>query len=117
MAWIGLKDMHIQNAPIGYYPEEKLIGNTFHVSVSANMEIPDPEADNLANTLNYETVYDVVTEVMFQEMDLIETAAYRIYQGLKAKGPAFNALEITIRKQKPMQVSQGGDSVLTMQFP
>lgn len=116
MAWIGLQDMEIEKVPIGYYDEEKLIGNDFRVSVMANLSMPEPDSDELANTLNYETVFTVVQSIMKEEMDLIETAAYRIYEGLKAKDANFHELEVSIRKYKPLQVKSGGDSVITMRF-
>lgn len=117
MAWIGLVDMELSNAPIGYYDEEKTIGNSFRVSVMAEVQLVDPDADDLNHTLNYETVYQAVHEVMGQRMDLIETAAYRIYKALIQKGADFEALEIRIRKYKPMLLRQGGDSLLSMRFP
>ncbi len=116
MAWIGLQDMEIEKVPIGYYDEEKLIGNDFRVSVMANIPMPEPQSDELANTLNYETVFATVHAVMKNEMDLIETAAYHIYEGLKAEGAVFEELEVSIRKYKPLQVKSGGDSVITMRF-
>lgn len=117
MAWIGLVDMELQKAPIGYYDEEKTIGNSFRVGVMAKVPFADPDADVLENTLNYETVYQTVHEVMYEPMDLIETAAYRIYKQLLHKGATFEQLEVRIRKYKPMLVRGGGDSVLVMRFP
>ncbi len=117
MAWIGLVDMELQKAPIGYYDEEKTIGNSFQVSVMARVPFADPDADELENTLNYETVYQTVHEVMYEPMDLIETAAYRIYKTLLNKGATFDQLEVRIRKYKPMLVRRGGDSLLVMHFP
>jgi len=117
MAWIGLEDMEIRNARIGYYAEEKQMGNAFRVSVMAALTIAHPEADDLTHTLNYETVHAVVQAVMAQEADLIETAAYRIHEGLVEAGAAFDQLQVTIRKYKPLQVAGGGDSVIVMTFP
>ncbi len=117
MAWIGLKDMEIRKAPIGYYAEEKRMGNDFQVSVMADLDIPNVMADHLENTLNYETIYEVVQTVMYQEMDLIEAAAYRIYDNLREKAPSFRQIEVCIRKFKPLQVKSGGDSVIVMRFP
>ncbi len=117
MAWIGLVDMEIRKAPIGYYHEEKIMGNAFHVSVMAQVPLADPDADELGQTLNYEQVYQAVHKVMREPMDLIETAAYRIYRTFIAEGISFDALEIRIRKHKPMGLKDGGDSLLVMRFP
>ncbi len=75
---ISLQDIELQ-ACIGVFPKEKIKGNTFRVSVSVSLPTPKGVAtDQLADTVNYQTLYDVVKEEMSHPADLIEHVAGQI---------------------------------------
>lgn len=101
MSIITLEDMEFY-AYHGCLEHEKLLGNTFVVSVS--MEIDTQEAgksDNLEDTLNYQEVYDVVKQQMALPANLIEHLVQRILTALEEKLPKVKSFRIKLSKLNP----------------
>lgn len=97
---IRLQDIEMQ-AYHGVYPEEKQKGNTFLVNVS--LAVPDTlgvTTDQLADTINYQSVYDVVCREMAIPSDLLEHVAGRIKEGIRALYPEAE-ITIQISKKNP----------------
>lgn len=68
----------------GVFQQERAVGNWFEVSVSLTYEadadmVPD---DNLAGTINYARVAEIVTHEMSIPSQLLETVALRIRRAL-----------------------------------
>lgn len=116
MAWVGLEAIPVRNAPIGYYDEEKRIGNDFEVRIAVEKDLGDPGSDVLGDTVNYEILHQTVQQVMREPMDLIETAAYRIFEGLKTELSGSKQVLIRIKKFYPIQGVKGGHSFVEMTF-
>lgn len=86
----------------GVLPEEKEKGNIFHVTVSVT--IPTPEGaytDNVADTLNYKDLYDVVAQQMMVPSNLLEHVALRIRNAIMAQFPQIEHIEVSIAKKNP----------------
>lgn len=68
----------------GVFPQERAVGNWFEVSVSLTYETDADMApdDNLAGTINYARVAEIVTHEMAIPSQLLETVALRIRRAL-----------------------------------
>lgn len=68
----------------GVFPQERAVGNWFEVSVSLTYEADADMApdDNLAGTINYARVAEIVTHEMAIPSQLLETVALRIRRAL-----------------------------------
>lgn len=68
----------------GVFPQERAVGNWFEVSVSLTYEADADMApdDNLAGTINYARVAEIVTHEMSIPSQLLETVALRIRRAL-----------------------------------
>lgn len=102
---IRLQDIEMQ-ARIGVFPEEKINGNTFRVSVSVTLPtVKGMETDELEDTFNYQTLYDVVAEEMARPANLIEHVAGQIQARLFRLVPQAEVHVCISKKNPPL----GGD--------
>jgi dihydroneopterin aldolase len=92
------------NAPIGIYPHEKANGCDFIVDVYITVDLKILEMnDNLAYTVDYEFVYNLVKSTMKKGFNLIESAIKEIYFGITSKYDNLKEVRIKIRKLNPLQ--------------
>ncbi|WP_129661371.1 dihydroneopterin aldolase [Rothia uropygialis] len=97
----------------GVFDHEKRVGQPFFVDVTLFMDCSTAgRTDNLENTVNYGAVAESVKEVIVGEpVNLIETVAERIVQGLFEKFD-LPAVEVTVHKPKaPIEVTFADVSV------
>lgn len=98
---IELEAMHFY-AYHGVTPQERTVGN--HFSVTLRLTAPLEQAvanDNLADTINYASVYETVHTEMTRPSHLIEHAAGRILHALKTRFPQLTTIEIKLSKLNP----------------
>jgi len=88
-------------APIGYYAEERLLGNEFYVDVRVRFPFDNPDAEALHNTLNYEELYEIVSEAMRPERKLMESAARDILEEIRMRFAFANEIVVSIKKTTP----------------
>ena len=64
MGKVSLEGMEFY-ARHGYYEEERVIGNKYSVDVTIEADLSEAAAtDKLDGTINYERVYEIVSDVM-----------------------------------------------------
>ena len=86
----------------GCFKEEQIIGTRFTVDVFMETDTSEAElTDNLARTVNYQTVYGLVAEEMSVKSRLLENVARRITDRLKGEFPQVLAVRIKISKMNP----------------
>lgn len=86
----------------GFYPEEQKLGNRFIVDIAVGFELEGSiNEDKLANTVNYEQLYDIVNDQMKQTRKLIETVAQAILDKVKSTWPGVENIEVNIKKLNP----------------
>lgn len=93
----------------GVFPQERAVGNWFEVSVSLTYETDAETApdDNLAGTINYARVAEIVTHEMAIPSQLLETVALRIRRALldafaaSADTPVITSGSIRVAKITP----------------
>jgi 7,8-dihydroneopterin aldolase/epimerase/oxygenase len=83
-------------APIGLYPEEKIVGNTFETDV--DIWLPDVQPWPFAD---YSIVHQTVHSVFAAPHELIETVVFDIHTILAAQFPFAQKIRVAVRKLAP----------------
>lgn len=84
----------------GCLPEEREQGNLFLVDFSAEIDVA-PDSDDLAGTVDYGAVYDVVAAQMAEPSNLIEHVCARIVRALEAAFPQLEDFSVSVAKRNP----------------
>lgn len=88
-------------SPIGYYEEERTLGNEFFVDVYVFFPFQNPDSEDLENTVNYEELFQLLNTVMKKERKLLESAAEELLSGIRSRYTFVHEIHITIRKLTP----------------
>jgi 7,8-dihydroneopterin aldolase/epimerase/oxygenase len=88
-------------SPIGYYAEERLLGNEFFVDFCVTFPYEEGDAEALTQTLNYEELYAILRDVMQKERKLLESAAKEIMDISRSRYAFANKIMVSIRKTTP----------------
>jgi dihydroneopterin aldolase len=84
----------------GFYPEEQILGN--HFLVNAEVEFKSKTiADEISNTVNYETLYQILSEEMQQPRKLLESLVQEMVEKIKAGFPFLETIKVSIKKMNP----------------
>lgn len=101
MAWIGLEGMHF-HAFHGMYDAEQVLGTDYRVDVYVQTDIgAAAKADDVAHTINYETIFQICQLEMDKPRHLIETVLRGIMDRIKAQFPLMIAQRVRIWKLNP----------------
>jgi len=86
----------------GCFKEERQVGAHFKVDVILEYDATQAAiTDDIAQAVNYQSVYLEIKAIMQQPVNLLETLCQKILSMLKAKFPqAFHA-EVTVHKMNP----------------
>jgi dihydroneopterin aldolase len=86
----------------GCFKEEQIIGTRFTVDLFLETDTMEAETtDNLAKTVNYQSVYGFVSEEMSVKSKLMENVAWRILNRLTGEFPQITACRIKVSKMNP----------------
>ena len=86
----------------GHFKEEQIIGTRFTVDLFMETDTKDAElTDNLAKTVNYQVVYNLVAKEMAVKSHLLENVARRILDRIALEYPQVTASRIKISKMNP----------------
>jgi len=92
----------------GVMPQERKVGGDFTVSLRVGVDLTRPVAsDDVADTLNYATLYEVVKREMAIPSQLLEHVAGRIGQAVFNTFPRVISIDLTLTKLNP---PMGADS-------
>ncbi len=84
----------------GFYHEERILGNHFMLDVL--VQLPEPEhPSQLAESVNYEGLYDISKQVMAVPQVLLEQVVHDISASIKEVFPVISYSKVTLRKQAP----------------
>jgi len=97
MHTIGLEGLYFF-ARVGFYPEERILGNEIEVNVNLTIDTSLQNITSLRETVDYERVYESVKKVMQEEISLLETACFRIQHAIA--GLSGDILKIKVRVSK-----------------
>lgn len=86
----------------GHFREEQVVGNRFlvNVQIEANTEKAQ-QSDELADTINYVQVYEIIKEQMEIKSKLLENLAERIISAIKNSFPEISSIRLKISKMNP----------------
>lgn len=86
----------------GCFHEERIIGNRFVVEVWLEADTSRAElSDLLEDTINYQSVYRIVSHEMEQKSRLLEHVARRILDSVKNNFPGITSVQVRISKVNP----------------
>ncbi len=86
----------------GVLPQESVLGNDFVVNVRLHCSIEKAmQSDNLHDTINYATVFEIIRQQMAIPSKLLEHVAGRIGQQLFNAFPEVEAIDLDITKLNP----------------
>jgi len=98
---VFIKNMRF-NAFHGVMPQERVTGGGFTVSVRVGFRPDDAvRSDDVADTLNYADIYNIVRRAMEVPSNLIEHVAGRIGREIMDALPRADEVDITLSKDNP----------------
>ena len=97
----------------GVMPQERKVGADFTVSLHVGVDLSLPaESDDVADTLNYATLYEVVKQQMEIPSQLLEHVAGRVGKAVMDTFPQVTGVDVTLTKlNPPMGADCAGASV------
>ena len=106
-SFIVLREVRF-HARHGVMPQERKVGGDFTVSLRVGVDLSRPVvSDNVADTLNYAALYEVVKREMAIPSQLLEHVAGRIGQSVLDTFPQTMSIDLTLTKLNP---PMGADS-------
>ena len=113
---LELKDIKIF-ARHGCFEEERKIGNWFIVDFRAEMDVMTAAmSDSLDDAVNYQIIFDIISEEMEIPSNLLENVAYRILRRVKERFPRINSASVSVAKVNPPLGGQVGASRITLSY-
>ena len=102
----------------GVLPEERIVGNTYSVTVRFAFDFSKAaKSDNLQETINYAEVYELIKGEMRQESRLIEHVAQRISDRIRFQFPQIKSLEVQLSKHNPPLSGEVEKSTVILSYP
>ena len=103
--WIIEIDRMRVRANHGVFPQERIVGNDFEVSLSVEIEPDEMDRaaleDNASLTVSYADLADIISGIMADPADLLETVAMRIRRTVTRTFPQVVAGKIKVAKITP----------------
>ena len=86
----------------GVMPQERSVGGEFLVSVKVGYPLEKAmSSDDVADTLNYAELYELVKKEMMQPSSLLEHVMGRIVEAIEKAFPEVTSVEVKIKKVNP----------------
>lgn len=98
----------------GLFPEERILGNLYTVSVSVSKQRSDNMVVlTLDQTFDYGEIFKITKRIMDEPVDLLETICEKICAELRILWPDFKEIKIDILKENPPLGQISGQSNVT----
>lgn len=109
---------HIKfHAHHGVLEQERRVGNDFEVTLQLQYPFHNAtESDDLADTINYAEVYDIVAAEMDVPSRLLEHVAGRIVRSLRTRFPLIEGGTVTVAKLTPPFKCEMAAVAVTIEF-
>lgn len=99
--YIALKDSRFY-ARHGVLPQERRVGGWFVVTLRVGYDWSRAaQTDDVADTVNYATLYELVKHEMEQPSQLLEHVAGRIADHVKTQFSAVKSIDLWLTKENP----------------
>ena len=84
----------------GLYEEERIIGNKFIVNLEVVID-EFSEFKSISDTINYVSLFEIITKKMKRPVDLLETLATQIIEEIRLIDDKISSVSISIKKINP----------------
>ena len=86
----------------GVLPQERSVGGDYLLNLRVGYPVEKAmESDEVGDTLNYATLFDLVKREMAIPSQLLEHVAGRIVKAITAAFPAVTSVDLELTKQNP----------------
>lgn len=100
-SYISLRNVRF-HAFHGVMPQERRVGGDFLVNLRVGYPLEQAmQSDEVGDTLNYATLYEVVKTEMMQSSNLLEHVAGRIADAIVKHFPQVTSIDLALTKQNP----------------
>jgi dihydroneopterin aldolase len=100
-SYIDLTGMRF-HAYHGVLEQERVVGNDYSVDVRVKYDVGRAMlSDDVNDTLNYATIYELIRQEMSVPSNLLERVAYRIGERLVGHFPAIEQVDVRLTKRNP----------------
>ncbi len=100
----------------GYYPEERKMGNDYLLSISCSIGRHSGDAEDIKNTVNYESLYAICKEVMQTPHQLLESITKEILQKVSSRYSQVESATVILKKAQPQLGGRVEWSSVEMKF-
>ena len=101
----------------GVYPIEHSQGNRYQVDIYLSTDIStSAQSDELADTVDYHSVYKEILKIMSNPVHLLETLTTRIGNQILAEFSQVQSTKVRVRKLKPISMEQCEQTYVEMVF-
>jgi dihydroneopterin aldolase len=98
----------------GLFPEERVLGNEFILSVSVDRISNESFSENLEQSIDYGVLYSICSEVMQKPVDLLETICEQILEQIQSICSDYILIEISVTKSHPPLGQISGQSTVKL---
>ncbi len=99
--YVCLNDMRF-HARHGVLPQERATGGEFVVNVRAGYQLAKAvESDDVADTLNYAEMFEIINKEMQKPSCLLEHVAGRIGKSIFEAMPSVRSVDVSVAKINP----------------
>lgn len=98
----------------GLFPEERILGNEFTLSVSVDRISNERFSENLEHSIDYGVLYSICADVMLKPVDLLETICEQIVEKIQLIYPDYQLIEISVTKDNPPLGQMDGHSTVKL---
>jgi dihydroneopterin aldolase len=99
----------------GYYPEERLTGGNFLVSISVEF-VHFGDTEDLQQTVNYEVLNTIINNEMNRTQKMLETVVRNMINEVVKIFPFISSAEVAIKKLNPPMKGQIGHSLVKLSY-
>lgn len=99
----------------GVMAQEQLVGNDYLLDVRVRYDLSKAMlSDDVNDTLNYATVYEMICQEMQIPSCLLEHVAYRIGNRLMTTFPQIESIDIHLTKKNPPMGADGDGAMIEL---
>jgi dihydroneopterin aldolase len=86
----------------GVLPQERRVGDDYTLTLRVGFDVSRAvQSDDVADTLNYATLYETARQEMAVPSQLLEHVAGRIGQRVLSEWPEVTTVDLTLTKENP----------------
>ena len=100
----------------GYYKEEQKAGCNFVIDAEVQLKSFDSNEDRIDDTVNYETIYNIIKVEMSNTQQLLETVVFNILQKFQSNLNNITKAKVRMEKIGPQLGGKVDKAVVEMEL-